>query len=234
VASRDRREREEQLYRYVAYRCVIGCSADGLATDGSDTDRRGFYLPPARLQWSLRGVPDAIERLPTREFYWELETFIRLALEANPTVLECLYSPRVEYATPIAEELLAERQRLLSREVARTHNAYVAAEFRKLERVRRGGRNVRWRSVMQLIRMLLGGIHLLREGARSLDVSEHRDRLLAIGAGETPWAEIDSWRRRLHDEFRQAAEGSPLPERPDYAAADALLIRARRAMVDVK
>ena len=55
-------------------------------------DRRGFYLPPAELQWSLAGVPEQLET-DQEEVYWEVEKFIRLALKANPNVLECLYSP---------------------------------------------------------------------------------------------------------------------------------------------
>ena len=38
------------------FRCVVGSRASGLDTDESDTDRRGIYLPPADLQWSLYGV----------------------------------------------------------------------------------------------------------------------------------------------------------------------------------
>jgi hypothetical protein len=38
-----------------------------------------------------------------------------VALKANPNVLECLYSPLVEAATPLAEELLALRGIFLSR-----------------------------------------------------------------------------------------------------------------------
>lgn len=36
--------------------------------------------------------------------------FIRLALKANPNVLECLYSPLVERCTPLPQELIAQRE----------------------------------------------------------------------------------------------------------------------------
>jgi hypothetical protein len=80
---------EADLFRFVQYRCVVGSHAYGLAGEGSDVDRRGFYLPPAELHWSLARVPEQIERDPV-EVYWELEKFLRLALKANPNVLECL------------------------------------------------------------------------------------------------------------------------------------------------
>src|SRR4051812_14369919 len=47
---------EYDLYRFVIFRCVVGSRAYGLDDDESDTDRRGIYLPPADLQWSLYGV----------------------------------------------------------------------------------------------------------------------------------------------------------------------------------
>jgi hypothetical protein len=46
------------LFDRVIFRCVIGSRAYGLDDDESDIDRRGFYLPPAQLHWSLYGVPE--------------------------------------------------------------------------------------------------------------------------------------------------------------------------------
>ena len=91
------------LFERVIYRCVIGSQAYGLADDESDIDHRGIFLPPADLHWSLYGVPDQLENDETQEAYWELQKFLVLALKANPNVLECLYTPMVEKATPLAE-----------------------------------------------------------------------------------------------------------------------------------
>ena len=40
---------EIDLFPYVIYRCIVGSQAYGLSHEGSDVDRRGFYLPPADL-----------------------------------------------------------------------------------------------------------------------------------------------------------------------------------------
>ena len=53
--------------------------------------------------------------------------------------------------------------------------------------------------------------------------------LLAVKAGEVPWDEVDAWRLELHRDFDRAYAGTVLPERPDYEAANAFLIRARRS-----
>ena len=120
------------LHRFVQYRCIVGSTAYGLSNLTSDVDCRGFYLPPGDLEWSLAGVPEQLET-DNEEVYWEIEKFIRLALKANPNVLECLYSPLVETCTPLGQELIGMRSAFLSRCVHRTYNAYVLSQFKNLE-----------------------------------------------------------------------------------------------------
>src|SRR6185503_11853494 len=106
---------EFDLRQHVIFQCVIGSRAYGLESETSDTDRRGIYLPPAELHWSLYGIPEQLEDQQTQECYWELQKFLVLALKANPNVLECLYSPIVEHATPLAQELLEMKNAFLSK-----------------------------------------------------------------------------------------------------------------------
>lgn len=211
----------------VIYRCVIGSRAYGLDTDESDTDRRGIYLPTAERHWSLAGVPEQLENEDTQESYWELQKFLVMALKANPNVLECLYSPLVEHATPLAHELLAMREGFLSKLVYQTFNGYVLSQFKKMQADRRNRGEVKWKHVMHLLRLLISGIGVLREGVVTVRVGDHRDRLLAIRRGEVSWGETEAWRLRLHAEFDAAHCATRLPDRPDYAMADAFLMKAR-------
>ena len=77
----------------------------------------------------------------------------------------------------------------------------------------------------------------MQVGRRQVDAApvevspDQRDRLLAVRRGELPWAEVNAWRLDLHRAFDAAYEATALPERPDYARANAFLIRARRSMV---
>ena len=216
------------LYERVIYRCVIGSQAYGLADAASDVDRRGVYLPSADLHWSLYGVPEQLENDATQEAYWELQKFLVLALKANPNVLECLYTPLVEKATPLAEELLAMKSIFLSRLVYQTYNGYVMSQSKKMQADIRNHGQVNWKHVMHLIRLLLSGIGVLRDGCVPVQVDGCRDRLLAIRRGEVPWDDVEKWRLSLHQEFNAAFETTKLPERPDYERANAFLIRARR------
>ena len=230
--QRDKRDNSDfDLNRFVIYRCVVGSRAYGLDHEGSDTDRRGIYLPPAELHWSLAGVPDQLENDELQECYWELEKFLTLALKANPNVLECLYTPLIEEATPLAEELLAMRGIFLSQLAYQTYNGYVMSQFKKMDHDLRNRGAVKWKHAMHLIRLLLSGVTILREGFVPVLVEEHRERLLCIRRGEVSWEEMNAWRLRLHKEFDEAYASTSLPERPDYERANDFLIGARRQMV---
>lgn len=219
---------DRQLAEHIVYRCIVGSRAYGLDVDGSDTDRKGIYLPPADLHWSLYGVPEQIEDTSTQECYWELQKFLVLALKANPNVLECLYTPLVEFKTPLVEQLLASREKFLSRLVYQTYNGYVLSQFRKLEQDFRTTGAPRWKHVMHLIRLLLSGVGILQTGVVPVEVHEHRERLMSIRQAQMSWDEINEWRLVLHREFDAAFESTTLPERPDYQWANEFLIRARR------
>ncbi|MDP6502877.1 MAG: nucleotidyltransferase domain-containing protein, partial [Planctomycetota bacterium] len=196
----------------------------------SDTDLRGIFLPPADLHWSLSGVPEQYESQATEECYWELQKFLTLALKANPNVMECLYTPLVEYTSPLAEELLERREIFLSKIFYQTYNGYVLSQFKKLEADLRNKGVIKWKHAMHLIRLLISGTILLNEGVLQVRVNEHRERLLAIRNGQMSWDDIDSWRLELHQDFDEAFLKTKLPDHPDYEAANDLLVRARRTM----
>ncbi|QDV73840.1 DNA polymerase beta superfamily protein [Botrimarina mediterranea] len=222
------------LFDRVIYRCVVGSRAFGLGTEESDTDRRGVYLPSADLHWSLYGVPEQLENERTEECYWELQKFLVMALKGNPNILECLYTPLIEFVTPLGQELLAMREAFLSRLVYQTYNGYVMSQFKRMEADLRNQGKVKPKHVMHLIRLLLSGIHVLREGFVPVDVGQHRERLFAIKNEEMAWDDIEAWRKQLHAEFDRALEETNLPERPDYERANEFLVKARRLAVAEK
>jgi len=219
------------LYDFVIYRCVVGSRAFGLDTEDSDTDRRGIYLPPAELHWSLYGVPEQLENDKTQECYWELQKFLILALKANPNILECLWSPIIETKTPLADELLAMRECFLSKLVYQTYNGYVMSQFKKLEQDLRATGAIRWKHAMHLIRLLMSGVTVLKEGYVPVHVGDCRDFLLTIKRGQMHWKEINELRLSLHKDFDTALASTALPDRPDYESANTFLVEARRSVI---
>jgi len=216
------------LEQFIIYRCVMGSQAYGLETETSDIDRRGIYLAPAELQWSLFGAPEQFEDNAAQACYWELQKFLIMALRANPNILECLYSPIVEKTTPLTDELLGIRERFLSQMIFQTFNGYALSQFKKIEQDLRNKGEIRWKHAMHLLRLLITGAATLREKRVPVRVEAHRERLLAVKTGEIPWREVDAWRRELHKEFEMALAETRLPERPDYEAVNGFLIEARR------
>lgn len=219
---------------YIQFRGVVGSQAHGLATSTSDVDRRGWYLPPADAHWSLDGVPEQLTHSSSSDVYWELEKFIRLALKANPTVLECLYTPLVEYASPLAQELLAMRASFLSKLAYQSYKGYVQAQFKKLRSKQASTGTIHWQHAMHLIRLLITGITLLESGELQVQVEHFRDRLLLIKKGELDWQQVYQWQVDLHRQLDTAYELTYLPANPDYAAANRFLLQARRSMVDAE
>jgi hypothetical protein len=219
-----------ELEPSVIYRCIVGSRAFGLEHDESDTDVRGVYVAPADLQWSLFGAPEQFEDNAGQACYWELQKFLLMALKANPNILECLYSPIVERVTPLGEELLAMRDRFLSRMVFQTFNGYAMSQFKKIEQDVRNQGIVRWKHAMHLLRLLISGAATLREGRVPVRVEAQRERLLAVKRGELPWPEVNAWRQELHREFESAFVATHLPDRPDYEAANRFLIHVRQAV----
>ncbi len=221
---------DRELSEHVIYRCVVGSRAYGLDTEDSDVDTRGVYLPPARRQWSLYGVPEQLENRQTDEVYWELQKFLVLALKANPNILEVLYSPIVLHVAPVAQELLSLRSAFLSKLIFQTYNGYVMSQFRRMTGRRERQLEPKWKHAMHLIRLLLSGITALRDGVIPVRVDDaHHERLMTIRRGEASFEEIDEWRLELHRRFEDAYCVTQLPDRPDYEAANAFLIHARRS-----
>jgi predicted nucleotidyltransferase len=222
------RAEDFDLEKLVIYRCVVGSRAYGLDNDESDTDRRGVYLAPAELQWSLFGAPEQFEDNATQSCYWELQKLLTMALKANPNILECLYSPMVEKVTPLGEDLLSIRQVFLSQMIFQTFNGYAISQFKKIEQDLRNSGEIKWKHAMHLLRLLLTGAATLRTGSVPVWVETHRDRLLNVKRGEMPWTDVDTWRKELHRDFERALAETKLPERPDYEAANRFLVKARR------
>ncbi|MFD4728538.1 DNA polymerase beta superfamily protein [Streptomyces seoulensis] len=214
---------------HTVYACVMGSRAFGLATDGSDTDRRGVFLAPTPLFWRFEKPPTHVEGPGEERFSWELERFLELALRANPNILECLHSPLVEHLDDTGRELLSLRGAFLSRQVHATFTGYALGQRRKLDADIRTTGAPRWKHAMHLLRLLSSARDLLRTGELRLDVGEERESLLAVKRGEVPWPEIEARMARLADETDEALLRTPLPAEPDEPRVADFLYRARQA-----
>jgi uncharacterized protein len=218
----------ELVTRYTIFACVVGSRAYGLAGPGSDVDRRGVFRPPTPLFWRLDKPPTHVSGPAEEQFSWELERFCVLALRANPTVLECLWSPLVTHSTDVGAALVALRGAFLSRRVGTTYGEYASDQLAKLEVARRRGAPVRGKQAMHMLRLLMAGAHVLETGEVLVDVSAHRDELLAVRAGAQSWDAVTDRAAALAERLAAARESTALPAEPDRAAVERFLVAARR------
>jgi predicted nucleotidyltransferase len=224
----------EDLRAFIIYRCRVGSHAFGLATEDSDDDLRGIFLPPARMHWSLFKLPEQLEFAEgdNDEVYWELEKFLKLALKANPNVLETLWTPQVLLAGETARQLRGMREAFLSRHLYKTYSGYVLSQFRRMANAYAKTGAYRPKHAMHLVRLLHSGIDALRTGEIRIDVAEHRNELLAIRSGALSFEQAKARALELDRRFQEAYRETKLPEQPDCRRVDEFLIAARRRMVD--
>jgi len=124
------------------------------------------------------------------------------------------------------------RQAFLSKYIYKTYSGYVLSQFRRMANAYERTGKFKRKHAMHLIRLLHCGITALRSGDIQIEMSEHRDELLAIRDGRFEFEEVRRRALALDREFQAAFAESKLPEQPDFERVDAFLVRARRSMVD--
>jgi predicted nucleotidyltransferase len=234
---------------HLIYRVRMGSQAFGLAREGSDSDERGVYLPPADWHWSMQPLPEQIEfkRLPDGRIvdhnsaeaadldvcWWELEKFLKLALKANPNILESLYAAdeHVLFINDTGRKLRELRAVFLSKYIYQTYSGYVLSQFKKMKRDVARGEPHRPKHAMHLIRLLYSGIEALRGNGILVDVGPYRAELLRIRDQNLSFDDIYARALELDAEFQKAFAATSLPERPDVARVDQFLIACRRSRV---
>jgi uncharacterized protein len=218
----------ELVDEYTVISVIVGSHAYGLATDESDVDRRGVYIPPTSLFWRFDKPQSTVDGPELERLSWEVEHFCALALEANPTVLEVLATPLVEMCTPLGDELRDLLPALLSQRAADSYRRATAQQFARASAAMASGGTPRWKQVMHVLRLLTLCERLLRTGELVLEVGDHRDQLLAVHEGDVPWPDVERWVEDLRDRTARAVLRSPLPVVPDAAAVENWLVSVRR------
>jgi predicted nucleotidyltransferase len=122
----------------VVFETVHGSRAYGLATESSDTDLRGVFVPsPLAMNGYLDG-PDQLEPSPERVLY-EVRKFFRLAAVCNPTVIEVLFTDPEDHVVvaPEGRLLLDRRREFLSRLAGDSFGKYGLAQLQRIRTHRR-------------------------------------------------------------------------------------------------
>jgi uncharacterized protein len=118
---------------FVIFETVHGSNAYGLARQGSDVDVKGVIIGPAAWYLGWTGGPEQID-LSADHVRYEIRKFFRLAVDANPTVLELMWTRPEDHrvVSPAGERLLAARDGFLSQRVAERFGRYALAQLKRI------------------------------------------------------------------------------------------------------
>jgi hypothetical protein len=222
---------------------IVGSHAYGLALPHSDVDTlavaaaptsefHGLHLPVDRAATHVTTSPDSVVH--------EARRYVTLCLAANPTVTELLWLPEDCYVVqhPLGRDLLEIRGRLLG--AKRVRDAYLGYAYSQFKRLCSRGttfssdtRTRVEKHARHLLRLIDGGVQLYTTGHLDVRLADP-ERYHAFGryVVDDTEAALSHASNLLDAAYTKLdRESSPLPETPDYAAADEWLRSVRRRLL---
>lgn len=226
----------------VLYAAECGSHAYGFATEASDSDRFGFYAAPTSKVLSVRGLGTKGDK--TTDFkddhgdvvLHEVGKFMHLAMQGNPSVLNMLWMDNY-YASQPGELIRLARQGFLWKGSLSPFLGYADSQLKKHKKGSylhtKGGKvNGKW--VCHLMRLLWQGLHIARTGDNIIDFGDERiEALRNLRKGielERAIEDAASLASILRG-FIDGESKTPLPEKPNYEAADYMLLNIRMAPI---
>jgi predicted nucleotidyltransferase len=115
----------------IIFGCIVGSHAYGTNVEGSDEDRKWVYVQ-SHIDLFINGYRPQIE-LSKDEVAYELSRFLELALKANPTILELLFSPEdcILYKHPSFDKLLNIKRQFLTKQCRLSFGGYAISQIEK-------------------------------------------------------------------------------------------------------
>jgi predicted nucleotidyltransferase len=209
-----------------------GSKSYGLDDASSDDDYLGVFLDPFRAFVSLNGPGPDSETGNDPDFtLHEFGKFCRLALKGNPAILETLWNDDVLSQDAWGRELRERRTSFLHRDGLRVYVSYAEAQLKKMARggaLHAKGGSYNGKFGAHLIRLLHAGITLAAGGEVQVRVPpELAEELRAIKRGEVSMDAVIRRALPLLERLSRLSATNTLPPKPDVAAIDDLVVRAR-------
>lgn len=116
-----------------------GSHAYGTSLPTSDHDVRGIMIAPKEYYLGCTMVCEQAEQSDPDLVIYELRKFMKLGADANPNVLELLYTDPSDHhiVTPIGQMLLDNRDLFLSKKVRHTFQGYAHSQMKRIATHRR-------------------------------------------------------------------------------------------------
>jgi len=211
---------------------LCGSRLYGFAGPDSDFDYKGVYAAPTDEVLSLQKPKEQVVWSDGNKegTTYEIEKYMRLAAQANPSILELLFLPKYQTLTAEGVLLLESRSAFLSTRVLQTYGGYVHQQVRKL-RAHEGDyfeskvKNRYHKHARHIVRLLLQCEQLLTTGVLDPVVPEsEKSAIYNMGDNTLSFIEkyVDRHIRRI-DSCKTS-----LPAEPDYETINAVLLAIRR------
>lgn len=221
---------------------ITGSVAYGLATPDSDVDKKGVFVFRTEELLGLDAPEETVTSKPPQPDFQahEIGKFFRLALACNPTILEMMFLPGdcIEHEDGVFTYIKNNSDRFLFEKGVRdSFGGYAKQQLVRIQRrmatlekeenptevVKRVKKHAR-----HCFRLFDQGVQLLETGSMNIRVTPaRREELFTLG--ELPYDELE---RRFDLEMEKFnAITSGLPEKPDRAWVNDLLIEIRRMYV---
>ena len=226
-----------------------GSRAYGLAGTDSDVDLKGAAIPPAAHFHGLAPTFEQADRpeeiavfagdlLPEERAaaartklegtVYEIRKLLRLALDANPNVLDVLFcrDAEVRLLRDAGRELRANRHLFLSQRCVETFTGYARAQLQRIRThpVEPHGYNTKHGA--HLVRLLRMGREILTTGEVHVWRGDRdAEELLSIRDGGWSHARLIAEAEREQEAIRTFGARAAVPPAPDVEAVDRLCIR---------
>ena len=236
---------EFDLRRYVIVAATMGSTSHNTYVPKEDpnsiddVDIMAIIVPPPKSQIGLRKWEHwTLQKDELDVVIYSLQKFIGLLLKSNPNVVGLLWLRPEHYLLrhPLFNRLRENREVFSSRVAYDAFAGYATAQIRKMEGgafagymgakrkelVERHGYDAKMAA--HAIRLLRMGTEFLETGAMRVYREEDAEEIRSIKRGEWSLKAVKEEAERGFQRAFAARDRSPLPAKPDYAQAEALLL----------
>lgn len=225
-------------YKKVILRGIGGSQAYGTAGPDSDEDRLAIYIAPVNDVLGFTDHVQSYHQTGENDLHiHELQKFLSLVLNGNPTIMELLWLPEHEIVTRTGQKLLDNRSRLMGRD--KIESAYLGYATQQLKRHGQPkpeedaeGLRKRLKHLKHCCRLLFQAESFIATGTLTVRLTEEQKYFIE-GFSLLDLSEMEEAFESKVESIK--AIDSPVPNSPDRGWAEIFLIETRKmSMLDIE
>lgn len=219
--------KETDVLPHIIYEVLSGSHAYGLNSPDSDEDVRAAFVPRPRHALGLNQYRH--QKGEGDEVYVPITRLAQHLAEGSTTWVEILYvEPRfIRVQTPFIMPFLENRQLFLTKSVVSKTCGMVkglATQAERLSGKKPGDDRAIRKQLMHAVRAGRMVVEALEQGRLNVYRAEDQEHLLAIRNGPTALQAAQEECMALMQKLNEGIASSPLQEKPDETAIDALTV----------